>query len=170
MTAADLHAAHLDHRVLGLELAVDLLKGVGDPFHGLHNIQRAQQLHIDLGGIADETQNGHVLAVGDMHIQALIFQPVDQMLHLRLGSTFFQNCDHHTEPLSKKNTAARRVYLVQPMKNNCQVRELGSLPLLAARMAITVKVIGKVCKSKGKILHERFSFNLVCKNYSTDLL
>ena len=63
---ADGRRPGLDHGVLGVELAVDRLKGVGHPGDRLHNVQALDHLHVHLGGVADEAQDGLVLPLGDV--------------------------------------------------------------------------------------------------------
>ena len=66
MAAADGGGAHLDGGVLGVELTVDGLEGVGHPGDRLHNVQALDHLHVHLGGVADEAQDGLVLPLGDV--------------------------------------------------------------------------------------------------------
>ena len=66
VSPADGRRPGLDHGVLGVELAVDRLKGVGHPGDRLHNVQALDHLHVHLGGVADEAQDGLVLPLGDV--------------------------------------------------------------------------------------------------------
>lgn len=54
--------AGLDDGILGMELPVDRLKGLGHPGdRHPSNVQALDHLHVHLGGVADEAQDGLVL-------------------------------------------------------------------------------------------------------------
>ena len=80
MPPADGGGAGLDDGILRVELPVDRLKGVGHPGDRLHNVQALDHLHVHLGGVADEAQDGLVLPLGHVDPQVLFLQPVDKVL------------------------------------------------------------------------------------------
>ena len=67
VAAADGGRPGHDGGVVGVELAVDRLERVGDPCHGIDDVQALQHFHIDLAGVADEAQDGLVLSLGDVN-------------------------------------------------------------------------------------------------------
>ena len=79
-----------------MEFPVCLFKGFGYPFYGFHNFQAAQQFHIYPAGVANQAQDGDLLAFRDVDIQILIFQPLNQVIFLFGGGSVFQYCNHFT--------------------------------------------------------------------------
>ena len=92
--AADFRPAQVDHRILGLELPADQLKGLRHLLHGLDDFQTGQQIHVDLVGVAYETQNRIIVPGGQIGLDALILQPVHQVIDLTLGGPRFDNGNH----------------------------------------------------------------------------
>ena len=95
VSAADLHVADLYHGVLRVEFAVAALKRLSDPLYGIHNVETGYQVHIHLGGIAHQSQNGLVLALGHMDVQPQILEPIHQLFTVFLGNTWLQRNDHN---------------------------------------------------------------------------
>ena len=77
-----------------MEFPVGLLKGLGHPFDGFHNFQAVQQLHVHPAGVADEAQNGDLLALGDVNIQMHGFEPIYQVAGLIRGGAVLQYRNH----------------------------------------------------------------------------
>ena len=67
-----------------MELAVAALEGVADLPDGFHDVQTADEVHIDAAGVADESENGMICAHGDVHAEILTLKPVDQLIALFL--------------------------------------------------------------------------------------
>ena len=98
MAAADLHAAHVHHGVLGVELAVGVFKGLLDALHVLHDIQGAHHIHIHLRGVAHQADDGLLGAYGDMGLHAQGFQPGREVFQLFGVGIFFQQYYHDVSP------------------------------------------------------------------------
>ena len=94
-SAADLHIAHLYHGILRVKFAVAALERLCDPLYGIHNVETGYQVHIHLGGVAHQSQNGLVLALGHMDVQAQILEPIHQLFTAFLGNTRLQRNDHN---------------------------------------------------------------------------
>ena len=77
---ADLHVTHLYHGIIGVELAVAALEGLGHPGHGVHNAQTADKVHVDAAGVAHQTQYSLIHAMRDVDVQPLALQPVHQLI------------------------------------------------------------------------------------------
>ena len=60
--AADFHTANLDDRIIGMELAVRLLEGFGHTTNSLDHAVRFEQIRVNAGRIANQTDNGLVRA------------------------------------------------------------------------------------------------------------
>ena len=117
VTAADADIAYLHNGILGVEFPVGLFEWLGNPLDGFHHIQTFQQFHIHPAGISDQSQHGDLCAFGNVNVQIHALQPIDQMLHLFLGGTVFENGDHRKHLLNKK---------VAPHGNSCGARFLKS--------------------------------------------
>ena len=95
VAAADLGVAHLDHGVLGVELAVGVLVGLLDALDIIHDVQGGDQVDVQLGGVAHQAQNGVGLADACVDGNALFLQPGDQAVQLVTVGILFQNDDHN---------------------------------------------------------------------------
>ena len=77
-----------------MELPVAALEGLRHPLHGVHDSEAADEVHVHPGGVPHEAQHRLILSLGDMHLQALLFQPVDKLIPLLLSHSVFQYHDH----------------------------------------------------------------------------
>ena len=100
VAAADLDVSHLHHGVLGVELPVAALEGLRHPLHGVHDAKAPDEVHIHSRGVAHQAQHRLILALGDVHLQALLRQPVDELGPLFLFHAAFQYHDHCSFPPS----------------------------------------------------------------------
>ncbi len=78
-----------------MKFAVAALERLCDPLYGIHNVETGYQVHIHLGGVAHQSQNGLVLALGHMDVQAQILEPIHQLFTAFLGNTRLQRNDHN---------------------------------------------------------------------------
>ena len=99
IAAADSGVSHLDDGVHGVELPVGLLERLGYPLDGVHHFQTFQQVDVHPGGVAHQTQNGDLLAMGNMNVQVHGLQPADQVVGLGRGGSGLQNCNHKSHLL-----------------------------------------------------------------------
>ena len=74
--------AAVDDGVLGVELAVGLLEGLGDALDALDDVHGLEQEGVDLRGVADDADDGLVFATADVGGVAATFDPVDEVLEL----------------------------------------------------------------------------------------
>ena len=77
-----------------MELPVAALERLCHPLYGIHDIKARHQVHVHPGGVAYETQNGLILALGDMDSQPQVLKPVDKLVPLFLGHTVFKHYNH----------------------------------------------------------------------------
>ena len=92
--------AHLNDGVLGVKLAVGIFIGLRHPLHILHDIQSTDEVAVQLAGVADDADDGGVVAGGQVGAQILALDPVDQVVHLLLLDFRFDNDDHNSSFLS----------------------------------------------------------------------
>ena len=94
VSAADLDALHVDDAVVRVELAVGLFVGLGHAAAGLyHRVCQHPAFRNGLG-IADQTQNMGVAALGIVDLQPHILQFVAELPHLYVGGILFEYDDH----------------------------------------------------------------------------
>ena len=81
---ADLAPRHLKDRVLRMELAVNGLERFGYALYALDHVIGQNVPLIDLGGVAHQSEDGGVIALGivdfEPHIHKVLHQPVDMFL------------------------------------------------------------------------------------------
>ena len=92
--SADLDASAVDHGIVLVELAVGALEGLLDALDRLHDVQRGDQVHVHAAGVADQADDGVVLALGDVQPEAVALQPVGQVLHLVFVDLVLEQYDH----------------------------------------------------------------------------
>jgi hypothetical protein len=108
-----------------MKLPVGLLKGLGDPLHGVNDLQTAKQLHVYTAGIANETKNSCMGTFRNMNIQVHFLKPADQVFGLFSGSAALEDCYHVYHLLKIKSTARERSCAVLGLqikalhKNDC---------------------------------------------------
>ena len=94
VATADLDTLHVDNAVVRVELAVGLFVGLGHAAAGLyHRVCQHPALRNGLG-IADQTQNMGVAALGIVDLQPHILQLVAELAHLYVGGILFEYDDH----------------------------------------------------------------------------
>ena len=91
---ADLRASTVDDGVVLVEFAVGALEGLLDALDGLHDVQRGDQVHVHSAGVADQADDGVVLALGDVQPEAVALQPVRQVLHLVFVHLVLEQYNH----------------------------------------------------------------------------
>ena len=84
MPTADRHAADVHDRVVRVELAVAALERLRHARHGVHDAETADEVHIHACRVAHETENGLIHSLGNVDIEPLTFQPVDELVALIL--------------------------------------------------------------------------------------
>ena len=84
-----------------MELAIGVLVGLLDTLDILHDVQSGDQVDIQLGGIAHQTQNGVGLADAGVDGDALFLEPGDEAFQLVTVGILFQNDDHNRFLLEK---------------------------------------------------------------------
>ncbi len=92
---ADIHAeAAGDDGILRMELAVRLLVGLGDALDAVDDVHGLEQEGIDLRGVADDADDGLVLAFGDVGPESPVLDPGHEMGQLLLGGALLHDCYH----------------------------------------------------------------------------
>ena len=76
--------SHLDDGILGMELPVGALEGLGHPLDPLDNVQTGNEVPVQLAGVADDADDCGVISGGDMGPQVLRLNPVNQILYTLL--------------------------------------------------------------------------------------
>ena len=119
-----------------MELAVAAFERVGDAAHGVDDIEACNQVHVDGFRVADESEDGLIIALRNMDAEILGFEPADQLVTAGLAP-----------PKNKGGTG-----------NLCRPKNLGFVVFCASQIALTIansKV--KVICAKNKLSHCRFS-------------
>ena len=94
VAAADLDALYVDNAVIRVELAVGLFVGLGHAAAGLHHRVCQHPALCNGLGVADETQNMGVAALGIVDLQTHILQLVAELAHLYVGCILFEYDNH----------------------------------------------------------------------------
>ena len=94
VAAADLDALYVDNAVVRVEFAVGLFVGLGHAAAGLHHRVCQHPALCNGLGVADETQNMGVAALGIVDLQTHILQLVAELAHLYVGCILFEYDDH----------------------------------------------------------------------------
>ncbi len=94
MAAADLHIADLHDGIVWMVFAIAAFERLGHALDAVHNVEAGDQIHVHAAGVADEAEDGLVVALGDVDVQAEIFQPADQLVAAFLGNAVLQYNDH----------------------------------------------------------------------------
>ena len=94
VAAADLDAFYVDNAVVRVEFAVGLFVGLGHAAAGLHHRVGQHPAFRNGLGIADQTQNMGVAALGIVDLQPHIFQLVAELAYLYVGCILFEYDDH----------------------------------------------------------------------------
>ena len=101
--AADGHAGHVHHRVLRVELPVGLLVRLLHPHDPLHVVVHGELVHVDVGGVPHQAQDGAAHPVGDPHGDAVIpLQRVHQGVDVFLAYAGLHDNNHINNPFSKE--------------------------------------------------------------------
>ena len=148
VAAADFDAADIDNRIVRMELAVAAFERVGDAAHGVDDIEACNQVHVDGFRVADESEDGLIIALRNMDAEILGFEPADQLVTAGFTYVRFQNNDHGLAPPKNKGGTG----------NLCRPKNLGFVVFCASQIALTIansKV--KVICAKNKLSHCRFS-------------
>ena len=90
-----------------MEFPVGLLKRLRNALDGFHDFKALQKIHIHAAGIADEAQNGDLLAFGNVYVKIHAFQPINKMLSLFGGGSVLQNSNHNLISFKIKSAATR---------------------------------------------------------------
>ena len=87
--------AEIDHRVVGMELAVGLFVRLLYPLDALHDVLRADILDVHRSGIAEQAEHGGMFAVPGVDLDAVLgFELTGEILHLFLGDAGFEYDNH----------------------------------------------------------------------------
>ena len=92
--AADLGAAHGNDRVLRVEFPVGVFVGLLNPLDVLHDVQGGDEVDVQLGRVAHQSQDGVSLADAGVDDDPLFLEPVDQALQLFAVGVVLQNDNH----------------------------------------------------------------------------
>ena len=84
-----------------MEFPVGLLEGLGNPGHRIHDIQAADQVRIDPGGVAHQADHRLIFSFGDMGPDPVALQPADQMVPFFLPGLLLQ-CDNQCLSLLRR--------------------------------------------------------------------
>ena len=94
VATADLHVADLNDGVLRVELAVAALEGLAHALDAVDDAEAADQIHVHVGRVADETEHGLIFALGNVDDQPLSLEPVDELRALCRFHAMFEYDDH----------------------------------------------------------------------------
>jgi len=95
VTPSDEHAVTaVNHGVVGVELAVGLLEGLGDALDAFDDVHALEQEGVDLGGVTDDADDGLVVTLRDVRLEATSLDPRDEMIELVLRGGFLDDCNH----------------------------------------------------------------------------
>ena len=83
---------HIDHGVLGVEIAVCVFEGVGNSRDLFDYAEAFEKVDIDLAGVADKTENRFVMTLAAVNVEAA--EPGDKIVELSGVSVFFQKYYH----------------------------------------------------------------------------
>ena len=97
--------AHLNDGVLGVKLAVGIFIGLRHPLHILHDIQSTDEVAVQLAGVADDADDGGVVAGGQVGAQVLTLDPVDQVVYPLFFCFRLDNDDHNARPFLLSDAA-----------------------------------------------------------------
>ncbi len=89
VSAADLHAVHINDTVVRVELAVGFFVRLGHAAAGLHHGVRQYPALGNGLGVADEAENMGVAALGVVDLQAHALQLAAELMHLYVGGICF---------------------------------------------------------------------------------
>lgn len=94
VSRADFASRDLDDRVLGMEFAVDSLEWLGHTLHTLDHVIGHNVPFIELGGVAHQTKNGRIGALGIVDSQPHIRKMLHQTFNTFLVAVLFEYNDH----------------------------------------------------------------------------
>ena len=89
-----------------MELAVAALEGLGHAFDGIDDAEALDEIHVNARRVADQPQNGLICALGNVHAEALILEPADELLALVCFRTMFEYDDHNSILLIDRKRSA----------------------------------------------------------------
>ena len=95
IAAADLHIADLYDGIVGVIFAVAALERLGHALDTVDDVEAGDKIHIDARRVADESEDRLIIALGDVDVQAKIFQPADELVTALLGDAVLQDYDHN---------------------------------------------------------------------------
>ena len=84
-----------------MELAVGVFVGLLHPLDVLHDVQRGDQVDVQLGGVAHQAQNGVGLTDAGVDDDALVLEPGNEAFQLVTVGVMLQNDDHRESLLMK---------------------------------------------------------------------
>jgi hypothetical protein len=94
MAATDPCISNRDYGIIRMEISSRLLKGFRYGLDPVNDLHRTKQFQIDSVGVADQTQDGRIIAGICMDLKTHVFQPICQETDLFSGSAVLQYCDH----------------------------------------------------------------------------
>src|SRR5216683_562425 len=101
----DLHAAHIDDRVLGAELATCELERLGDRDDLVDAAEVREGLAVGVGVGADDADQRSLLATGELGLQADLMHAVDHRVDLAIGGGVPHHDDHEIDALHESRSA-----------------------------------------------------------------
>ena len=75
--------------------AVAALERLGHALDTVDDVEAGDEVHIDARRVADEAKDRLITALGDVDVQAKIFQPADELVTALLGDAVLQDYDHN---------------------------------------------------------------------------
>ena len=89
--------AAVDDGVLGVELAVGELVGLGDALDALDDVHALEDERVDARGVADDADDGLLVTRRDVGPEPTVLDPADEMVEL-LGRGRFLDDSNHVAP------------------------------------------------------------------------
>ena len=94
MPAAEFCIPDRNHSIIWVELTVAAFERVGNALDGIDDIQTFQKGHINPACIANQPQNGLILAERGVHIDLLVPQPGNELIPLFVRDVVLQYDNH----------------------------------------------------------------------------
>jgi hypothetical protein len=135
-----------------VELAVRAFERLLNAFDLFNDLHLAEEVDVDAGGVAHQSENGLMDTFGLVEGNALLFQPGGQTVKLSCFRIFFQNYDHfifplcYIENLNKKRPAvfAGLKDIVEEIFQSGQQRAFGPRSKVKRKVEAAEKVVVQI--------------------------
>ena len=98
VTSTNLHlvlaATGNNHCIIGVEATVCALERIGNARNAVNYLKPCKQVNVNLAGIANETEHGLHLTLGNVNPHVLRLKPMDKVIALSLCYSVFKYCYH----------------------------------------------------------------------------